>query len=79
MRLTFWEMESKFPMQIQFRFFFFVHVNFYMITKKHSVKPLVSLGDRDTTYSIVCGIVVMYAGIESIPAIWLEKREPIPT
>jgi ADP-ribosylglycohydrolase len=38
-----------------------------------------ALGDRDTTCAIVGGIVVMYAGIESIPTNWLEKREPIPT
>lgn len=38
-----------------------------------------ALGDRDTTCAIVGGIVVMYAGLESIPKIWLEKREPIPT
>lgn len=37
-----------------------------------------ALGDRDTTCAIVGGIVVMYAGIESIPAAWLEKREPVP-
>ena len=38
-----------------------------------------ALGDRDTTCAIVGGIVVMYAGLESIPKSWLEKREPIPT
>lgn len=37
------------------------------------------LGDRDTTCAIVGGIVVMYAGLESIPKVWWEKREPIPT
>ena len=36
------------------------------------------LGDRDTTCAIVGGIVVMYAGIEGIPAEWLEHREQIP-
>lgn len=36
------------------------------------------LGDRDTTCAIVGGIVVMYAGKESIPAQWLEHREQIP-
>src|SRR5437660_11298938 len=36
------------------------------------------LGDRDTTCAIVGGIVVMYAGIESIPKQWLESREPTP-
>lgn len=38
-----------------------------------------ALGDRDTTCAIVGGIVVMYAGEESIPKIWKKKREPIPT
>lgn len=37
-----------------------------------------ALGDRDTTCAIVGGIVVMYAGLESIPKTWLEKRELIP-
>jgi len=36
------------------------------------------LGDRDTTCAIVGGIVVMYTGIEGIPAEWLEHREQIP-
>jgi ADP-ribosylglycohydrolase len=36
------------------------------------------LGDRDTTCAIVGGIVAMSAGIESIPASWLESRGPIP-
>lgn len=38
-----------------------------------------ALGDRDTTCAIVGSIVVMYAGIESIPTNWMKKREPIPT
>jgi len=37
------------------------------------------LGDRDTTCAIVGGIVVMYAGVESIPAEWLQHREQIPS
>ncbi len=37
-----------------------------------------ALGDRDTTCAIVGGIVAMFTGLESIPKIWLEKREPIP-
>jgi ADP-ribosylglycohydrolase len=37
------------------------------------------LGDRDTTCAIVGGIVVMYVGVESIPAQWLEHREQIPS
>jgi ADP-ribosylglycohydrolase len=36
------------------------------------------LGDRDTTCAIVGGIVAMSAGVESIPKIWLESREPLP-
>jgi len=36
------------------------------------------LGDRDTTCAIVGGIVVMYTGVESIPARWLEHREQVP-
>jgi len=36
------------------------------------------LGDRDTTCAIVGGIVVMCAGLESIPSQWLESREPVP-
>lgn len=35
------------------------------------------LGDRDTTCAIVGGIVVMSAGIESIPPAWMQAREPI--
>ena len=35
------------------------------------------LGDRDTTCAIVGGIVAMSAGVESIPKIWLESREPL--
>ena len=37
------------------------------------------LGDRDTTCAIVGGIVVMYAGVESIPPEWLQHREQIPS
>jgi ADP-ribosylglycohydrolase len=36
-------------------------------------------GDRDTTCAIVGGIVVMYAGVESIPVEWLDYREQIPS
>lgn len=36
------------------------------------------LGDRDTTCAIVGGIVVMSAGVESIPPSWIKAREPIP-
>jgi ADP-ribosylglycohydrolase len=36
------------------------------------------LGDRDTTCAIVGGIIVMSAGVESIPPSWLRSREPIP-
>lgn len=36
------------------------------------------LGDRDTTCAIVGSIVVMSAGVESIPTEWLQHREQIP-
>jgi len=36
------------------------------------------LGDRDTTCAIVGGIVVMQAGVRSIPKHWQDCREPIP-
>ena len=36
------------------------------------------LGDVDTTCAIVGGIVVLAAGIESIPADFLARREPLP-
>ena len=34
-------------------------------------------GDCDTNAAIVCGIVAMSAGRESIPSEWLQAREPI--
>ncbi len=37
------------------------------------------LGDRDTTCAIVGGIVAAGLGTESIPAAWLQSREPLPT
>ncbi|HEX7736596.1 MAG TPA: ADP-ribosylglycohydrolase family protein [Ktedonobacteraceae bacterium] len=37
------------------------------------------LGDIDTTCAIVGGIVVLYTGMEGIPANWLQKREPLAT
>lgn len=37
-----------------------------------------ALGDRDTTCAIVGGIVVLSAGLESIPKEWRENREPLP-
>jgi ADP-ribosylglycohydrolase len=36
-----------------------------------------ALGDRDTTCAIVGGIVVMSAGLASIPTAWRESREPL--
>ncbi len=36
------------------------------------------LGDRDTTCAIAGGIVALYAGVESIPDIWLAAREALP-
>jgi ADP-ribosylglycohydrolase len=35
-------------------------------------------GDVDTTCAIVGGVVVMYTGIEGIPAQWFEYREQVP-
>lgn len=35
-------------------------------------------GDMDTTCAMVGGIVVMYTGVEDIPAQWRESREPLP-
>jgi ADP-ribosylglycohydrolase len=36
------------------------------------------LGDIDTNCAIVGGIVAMSAGADSIPADWIEAREPLP-
>jgi ADP-ribosylglycohydrolase len=41
-------------------------------------KTVSGLGDRDTTCAIVGGIVAMSAGVESIPASWMQSREPLP-
>ena len=35
-------------------------------------------GDVDTTCAMVGGIVALYSGIESIPAEWIQAREPLP-
>jgi ADP-ribosylglycohydrolase len=35
------------------------------------------LGDRDTTCAIVGGIIALSAGRESIPASWMDAREPL--
>jgi ADP-ribosylglycohydrolase len=35
-------------------------------------------GDVDTNCAIVGGIVVMFTGVEGIPAEWLNRREPLP-
>ncbi len=37
------------------------------------------LGAVNTTCAMVGGIVVLYAGVESIPTAWLERREPLPS
>jgi len=37
-----------------------------------------AFGDSDTNCAIVGGIVVLYAGRESIPAKWIESRETLP-
>jgi ADP-ribosylglycohydrolase len=39
---------------------------------------LSGLGDIDTNCAMVGGIVVLYSGRESIPADWLQAREPLP-
>jgi ADP-ribosylglycohydrolase len=39
---------------------------------------LSGLGDIDTNCAMVGGIVVLYSGKESIPANWLQAREPLP-
>ena len=41
-------------------------------------QTLSGLGDTDTTCAIVGGIVACYTGREGIPALWLERREPLP-
>ena len=38
-----------------------------------------ALGDRDTTCSIVGGIVAACAGEQSIPREWLKAREALPS
>ena len=35
-------------------------------------------GDRDTNCAMVGGIVTAYAGLDSIPALWRQKRESYP-
>lgn len=35
-------------------------------------------GDMDTTCAIVGGIVASYTGIDAIPTMWREAREPLP-
>jgi ADP-ribosylglycohydrolase len=37
-----------------------------------------ALGDVDTNCAIVGGIVALYVGQESIPAGWIQMREPLP-
>jgi ADP-ribosylglycohydrolase len=37
-----------------------------------------AMGDRDTTCAIVGGVVVMSAGLASIPERWMSSREGIP-
>ncbi|GAB7104448.1 ADP-ribosylglycohydrolase family protein [Streptomyces phaeofaciens JCM 4814] len=35
-------------------------------------------GDVDTTCAITGGVVAARAGVEGVPAVWLERREPLP-
>jgi ADP-ribosylglycohydrolase len=51
------------------------HLNNYSEAIWETVRVL---GDRDTNCAIVGGIVALSAGIESIPAPWLQAREPLP-
>ncbi len=41
-------------------------------------RTISGLGDVDTTCAMVGGIVVMYTGLEAIPAVWRNNREPLP-
>lgn len=52
-----------------------LHLNHYEEAMWATVS---GLGDRDTTCAIVGGIVVMSAGLESIPSSWIKTREPLP-
>jgi len=51
------------------------HLDNYEEALWHTVS---GLGDMDTTCAMVGGIVVMYAGVEVIPAEWRQNREPLP-
>lgn len=47
---------------------------------KRAIEQTASVGgDVDTNCAIVGGIVVMSTGVESIPAEWLSRCEPLPT
>jgi ADP-ribosylglycohydrolase len=35
-------------------------------------------GDVDTTCAMVGGIVILYTGVQNIPAAWRQAREPLP-
>jgi ADP-ribosylglycohydrolase len=52
-----------------------LHLNHY---EEAMWSTVAGLGDRDTTCAIVGGIVVMSAGLESIPPSWIKAREPLP-
>ena len=52
-----------------------LHLNHYEAAMWATVS---GLGDRDPTCAIVGGIVVMSAGVESIPPSWIKAREPMP-
>ena len=36
------------------------------------------LGDMDTTCAMVGGIVALFCGVENIPPVWRQAREPLP-
>ena len=42
-------------------------------------QTLSGLGDTDTTCAIVGGIVALYTGLNGIPSLWLQRREPLPS
>lgn len=51
----------------------------YLDSYEEAIWQTISVGgDVDTNCAIVGGIVSCYSGIESIPLIWLEAREPLP-
>jgi ADP-ribosylglycohydrolase len=51
----------------------------YLDDYQQAVLQAVSIrGDGDTNGAIVGGIIACYTGIEAIPQLWIERREPLP-